>query len=241
MKEKGILPKPRRILFWRISYPGHFQIFEDNVFYPYRFKRNFQHNFCSHIPKDSEHKFIVSNKRNPLDIYVSLFESRDWILNLNKEELSCVMELFPTYPDLNFRQFLSFCQDYLNDRLLPSLLQMEIRTKMGFLSTLFLLTYYKDYKNILNTYSGRVGAMQIREFQYPVIFLEQQNLNRSLYLFLANQGYPSGKIDFILSADRINVSDTRKEDDFLKYFDSDTLAYIVDREYLIFDVFPKYV
>ena len=68
-----------------------------------------------------------------------------------------------------------------------------------------------------------------------VRFLDQANLNRDLYDFLVEMGYPEKSVKFILSEGRINNSTPREKtrDD---YFDRALYEKINEKEKLLFRI-----
>ncbi|MFQ6609981.1 MAG: hypothetical protein ACE5D7_04180, partial [Fidelibacterota bacterium] len=168
------------------------------------------------------------------------YESRDWILNINEKETRFVQHHFPKYPDLEFEEFLYFCDIVLNKKILRKLINVKIIAELGFLSILFLLTFYQNSKNILTENSGRISVNSIKSNLFDVIFLEQSTLRSDLRRILIKSGYPKKELEFIQSFVKINVSETRRMQNFKQYYDESLYNFALEKEYFLFEFFPEY-
>lgn len=192
-----------------------------------------QHGAYCQIPDRHRHKPVMSVVRDPLERVISLFGFRSWARKPfpSPDRLT---ERYPAFPELSFDEFLDMYQDFS-----VSFSQPEgMRTKVGPLSTQFIRYYaYDPLKTILALRDDTDLACD-RDLHFPKIrFLHTENLNQELHDYLAEVGYPSDRIAFILGMEKKNTSQRTHS----SYLSSEQIEKILRAERFFFQLFPEYL
>jgi hypothetical protein len=199
-----------------------------------------RHGLYSQIPEQHKHKTLVSITRNPFDRYISLYLFGSW-----KERYPMIFphklyEVFPTFPDLTFRQYYDMVHYFLSEYRLRGI---KPKMDLGVHSVQFIQFYFQNADQVLT----RIDENYIQKGKWDqdmpeIEFLHQENLNQELENFLLSHGYSKDQIKHIYSMGRVNVSKRPKQktriDDF---FGPDFKELVYSRDKLIFEYFPEYI
>lgn len=202
--------------------------------------RRDQHGTYRQIPQQDQDKTIVTVIRNPFDRYTSTYLFGFW-----KEKFPAIVpdsELFrrfPTFPDLTFAEYYELIHRYARENKLNG---ATPDADLGNHTVHFVQFYFPNPEKVLNRMDDDYVARQDYLEEMPdIVFLHQERLNQELYDFLRGCGYPTEQIDFILDAERVNVTPRNQKQRGLKTFYTPRLIdKILERDRLLFDLFPEY-
>ncbi len=197
-----------------------------------------QHGTYRQIPEGHRHKRLVSVIRNPFDRYASAYLYGWWKTNLHTSE-ERLREAFPHFPDLSLREYYEMINLFGRENRLKGI---SPRIDLGFYAIQFIQFFFREPERTL----GLIDAEYIEQKRYlddmaEVVFLHQENLNRELYDFLRNLGYPEADIAFIRDAERVNV--TPRAENQYQWEDlcpRDLISDILNKDRLLFEIFPEY-
>lgn len=195
-----------------------------------------EHGLRFQIPKEYKHLPIYSIKRSPLEVFVSLYEYRDWIKTLPLPENEVKLR-FPTFPDLSFKEFLDFSFHFSYYDNHPKV--KKSTSLNSFLSNYVLFFSSTNPFDLINNWDDNSIEVFKRDMA-DVHFLENNNLNQELYQLLASYNYPSKEIDFILNASKQNVSKPKAKG-YQDYYSKELLDMVLNKTGLIFELFPEYL
>ncbi|MCA9074653.1 MAG: sulfotransferase family 2 domain-containing protein [Planctomycetaceae bacterium] len=212
--------------------------------YPYKYREIRQHAMRKHIPARFSELPIASCVRNPYDIYVSGYTFNWWRENPERwfvDPNAVVSEFgplenfdFPAYvrATIKHSHWSNTCRkNYPN---LPP---------MSYCSTEFLHYHVIRPKEVVAD-ATRVEDFvpRAQESMQGVNFLLTHRLNQDLHAFLEHQGFPTEKIDPILTKGKIHPGKPRrKEDDhWSNHYDEELRALLRESEPLLFAFFPEF-
>lgn len=185
---------------------------------------------------------IFSTIRHPFDRYVSQYFFGWW---RTRSEYYCdvekVRKKYPHFPDLTFEEFL---QVSANDfgRLFNPLLSE--RDGIGWYSREVVRMFFRDpWHTFYDIDDDYIESQEWDGDMLDIKFLRTSNLNRELYDFLDEVGYPPNEIQFILKKETERPSEQVKDrgnrtvDDM---FTPETKAFVRHRDRLVFEMFPDF-
>lgn len=197
------------------------------------------------IPKKYQHLKVLTNIRNPLDIYVSHYEFGWW---KRKEFLKYYKRVenfehrFPNYPDLNFEDFLILqYKSFLN----PEQSEFTDKDSPGLASRQFFKTYTVDPVETEKTLC--TGAETLKNFKTRILsdiyFLKTHHLNRDLYDYLLSQGLPENRLTFILEKERVLPlgKGRSREQKWQKYYTKELKELVLQKDHILFFLFPEFL
>jgi hypothetical protein len=152
-----------------------------------------------------------------------------------------VRKKYPHFPDLTFEEFL---QVSANDfgRLFNPLLSE--RDGIGWYSREVVRMFFRDpWHTFYDIDDDYIESQEWDGDMLDIKFLRTSNLNRELYDFLDEVGYPPNEIQFILKKETERPSEQVKDrgnrtvDDM---FTPETKAFVRHRDRLVFEMFPDF-
>jgi hypothetical protein len=203
------------------------------------YKQRGPHGVYRQIPRADRHKVVATVIRNPFSRYVSAYLYGFWqrkFANLFPEQIK---QDYPNFPDLSFAEYMALVNDLgAKNRLQGVQPQLEL----GVMSVQFVQFYFSEPRWILANMDEAYIVQRKYEADMPTIrFLRQENLNHEFYAFLSQQGYAANEIDFIVDAERVNVSPRQRDQQRLRDFYTPELAQMLrERDSLLFSLFPEY-
>lgn len=213
-------------------------------FYPYRYVEMPQHAMRKAIPPSYRHLPLVSCVRNPYDLYVSQYTFDWWRKNLSRwfADLGAIRSEFGTPESLDFP---AFVRATVFHSLWARVCRREYPhlEQMGYGSTEWLHYHCLQPWDVVReaqTPSEMVGRAS--EAVNGVRFLHTRTLNQDLHAFLLEMGYPTQRIDPILTMGKIHPGPRRRprSDHWSDYYDEDLRRFLRHHEALLFEVFPEF-
>lgn len=207
-----------------------------------------QHNTCREIPFGFRQKPILSTIRNPYDRYVSGYMYGWWRRFPEKfaPDVEAVVKAFPNYPDLSFDDYVRISNDFNAFSKIPTPYLAPERP-IGQRTYETIKFFFKDepetiFSKLTEDY---IVSGLYQQDMFPVRFLPMENLNRSLYNFLVEVGYPENQVQFILDSEKvmpgIQEGTIRRADrGWQDYYTPELKAFVRQRERLLFQLFPEY-
>lgn len=199
-----------------------------------------QHGTVRQIPPIYQDRPIVTITRNPLSRYVSTYLFRSWV-DFPPADVKTLKKTYPNYPDLSFSEYYEMMHTYEVEKRLNGI---KPKIELGVFTIQFIRFYFKDPEAILK----KIDLDYIENKEYinelsKIHFIKQENLNSELKEFLQSVGMTKDELSFMDSMDKINVS-KQKEDksSFNEYYlGTDVEQKILDRDRLLFSIFPDYL
>ena len=199
-----------------------------------------QHGTVRQIPSMYQDRPIVTITRNPLSRYVSTYLFRSWV-KFPPADVQTIKKRYPNYPDLSFSEFYEMMHMY---EIATSLNGIKLKIELGVLTIQFIRFYFKNPEAVIKN----IDLHYIENKEYmndlsEIHFIKQENLTLDLKEFLLSVGIKKDELSFMDSMDKINVS-KQKEDksDFKEYYaGTDIEQKILDRDRLLFSIFPDYL
>ncbi len=191
-------------------------------------RKGTKHETCSQIPLAFRSKPIVSNTRNPYDLYVSVYEF-GWWRRESKEFNPNKKYSFTEF--INIRNKLSEDQELRFDDLF-----------LGFFSKKFIKFFFKPDKQLSRIDDSYLKNSTYLEEMFPVHFLRTENLNQELYEYLQSVGYPAQEIEFIVDVPKIlpPQSIRKQNQKWENYYTPELKKWVRMKERLLFAIFPEY-
>ena len=227
----------RTLMKFGVKKKGFKELLLPNIKVKYRTGKD-QHGIYDQIPQKylDNGRELVSIIRDPFAGYVSRYTFESWKKN-NPYDLSRVKERFPHFPDLSFKEYL----EYSNNYALPHRLQnvdLKEGTQIGTLSAQFIQMFCRDHKEALRNINKDYKKNGLYEKHFPdITFLKTENINDDLYRFLLRKGFSKENVQFIQDREKVNVSNRRP---YHQYLDKEAIERIMELEWLLFDLFPEY-
>lgn len=202
-----------------------------------------KHGGCSLIPDGEKSKIIVTTIRNPFDYYVSQFEFGWW----KRSEWLKYYRTFPEFkqkfyqfPHLNFRQFMELTHCVFNP---GNFRDFDDPDTPGRNTIEFIDMYFKRPQDVY----GRVNSTYaqsglFKNDMYRVRFIFTHKLNKQLYDFLLEMGYPQKDIEFILKKEKVlpqgkgRVNKPKWRD----YYTDDLIDLVRKKDNFLFSIFPEF-
>ena len=190
-----------------------------------------QHGCFDQIPIEHKHKPILSVIRDPYLRFESIYKFRWWVQNppIENEQIE---ELFPTFPDLTFQQYIEM--DCLANKKLKIKYGIDDDFKIGSQSILFIRMFLKNHQEILSSLDENYMTNQfLKKDICNVTFLKKENLNEELAQFLSKYGFSKNELNFIQNHEKVNVTthDTNKS-----FLNQELIDYINEYEWVLFDI-----
>lgn len=204
------------------------------------------HTHCSQIPKEHQHKPIISCIRNPYDRLVSGYEFNDWQIDQGwvgkiGSEKENLLKQYPSYPKLTFNEFYEMLQTY---HPLANRARRFTALPLGILSLQFLDFFSKyGFDEILPHLTPRyVHSDAFKQQMSTVSFLDMYQLNEELYKFLLRSGYPSHQIEFIRTRGKILPGNRGRNESqkWEQYYTPAMKQHIREMEWILFELFPEF-
>lgn len=188
---------------------------------------------------------ILTNIRNPLDLYVSEYEFGWW---KRKKYLKYYRQIkdfktkFKNYPDLTFQEFIELQYDAFS---FSGNGEFSDENGIGLLSKKFLSKYVEDPERIANEFINGTITSKIlnKTFLSNINFLLTHNLNMGLYDFLKQIDFNEDEINFIIKKEKVLPlgKGRTKEQKWEKYYTEDLKQLIVKKDRLLFELFPEFL
>lgn len=199
-----------------------------------------QHGTVRQIPAVYQDRPIVTITRNPLSRYVSTYLFQSWV-QFPPADVETIKKTYPHYPDLSFSEYYEMMHTYEVKKRLNGI---KPKIELGMLTIQFIRFYFKDPEAILK----KIDLDYIENKEYmnelgKIHFIKQENLNSELKEFLKSVGIIEEELSFMDSMDKINVSTQKKnKSNFNEYYEgTDLKQKILDRDRLLFSIFPDYL
>jgi hypothetical protein len=202
-----------------------------------------KHGPCDAIPESHRDKPIIATFRNPYSRYVSQYHFAWWKqFPPSHVDQAAIMERFPTFPELDFDQFLELMNDFYQ-RFGDCKLQAD--RSPGFNTRQFLRFYTKDpdswFADIDEAWMDRRGWEDVR---YPVRFLRQDHLNQDLHDALIDFGHSADEVGFILEHEKVlprtPKKGSRPRKHWSEYWTEERKEVVRRRDRILFEIFPEY-
>ena len=187
--------------------------------------------------------------RHPLDQIVSIYEFQIasppfWRYVRRNAPESVIAEMLPGAPECRFADYVRFQYEYLISRRIRDKLGIDARDmKMdaGFYVVWQMLHMFRDpAKTALALDKSDFANGRWRDRALDVSVLKFENLAADLRRALLERGMNPKHIDFIRSGSRKINAAPRRKPRWREYYDDNLLAYAVEREFPIFQMFPEY-
>lgn len=212
--------------------------------YPYKYREIQQHAMRKHIPAPYAELPIASCVRNPYDIYVSEYTFNWWRENPQHwfDDPSAVVDEFGPLENFDFPTFVraTIEQSHWSNNCRKSYPNLR---PMSYCSTEFLHYHVLRPQDIVaDATSAEEFVPRARDAMQGVHFLLTHRLNQDLYEFLGSQGYPTEKIDPILTRGKIHPGKPRRKagDHWSNHYDDELRMLLRESEPLLFAMFPEF-
>lgn len=188
---------------------------------------------------------ILTNIRNPLDLYVSQYEFGWWKRRGYLKYYRQIKDFktkFKNFPNLTFQEFIELQYDTFS---FPGNGEFSDENGIGINSKIFLSTYVEDSQRIANGFiNGTISSKMLdKKFLSNINFLLTHNLNTRLYDFLKEMGFEEDKIKFIIKKEKVLPlgKGRTKEQKWEKYYTEDLKQLILNKDRLLFELFPEFL
>jgi hypothetical protein len=202
-----------------------------------------KHGGCHDIPKEHLNKTIVSTVRNPFDYYVSQFEfgwwkRKEW--HRYYKSFDGFASQFPTFPDLNFVQFMELMPLVFNPAPHQNFKDQHAlgRYTVEFVNECF----YKPGEVLHKIDKEYIEGGNYKNDMFPVHFIFTHQLNQQLHEFLLGQGYPEESIQFIINKKKVlpQGKGRGKDQKWEKYYSPELKKLVRQKDWLLFELFPEF-
>jgi len=207
-----------------------------------------QHETATEIPEAHRGRELLFTVRNPYDHYVSHYEYGVW-KQLNRQlDFERTRSRYTAYPNLSFGDFLHAINDWElrippgASRSRPWEPRLFFKVDIGFLTWNYLRFCFPDPIKVVENLDLYMSSGKWRELVPNAHFLRTNCLNRDLYAFLLSVGYEQGKLDFILSMDRILPPGPvrNSSEEWRKHYTPNLRAFVRVKERFVFAMFPEF-
>lgn len=198
-----------------------------------------KHGSCREVPVEHGHKPLISTLRHPLSRLVSHYEFRYWQRYTRDDfgiwDASDIKVLYPSFPDLTFREYV----ELWNDHWIPAKtthLAAQVSGRLGVETFDFARFFTRDPDAVMVSIAEDPDAYvqrdRLKEDMFPVRFLDMNNLNNELHSFLAELGWSSTALRFILDAPRLCPREPERKTtwEWQEYYDDSLLDTVTRRE-----------
>ena len=198
-----------------------------------------QHGKYIQIPLKHRDKPILSIIRNPFSRYVSSYFF-NWWKEVLPVDLKTILEFYPSFPDLSFKEFYDYNYHFNSDIHLRGITPQLI---MGETSLYFIHFFSKDSISLLKRINTDYFENKefIKDFSH-IHFIHQENLVSELKSFLIEQGFSKSKIDRVDQLKRINENKyPEKIKNFMDMYDDELVKKVLLHDRFLFELFPEYL
>jgi len=198
-----------------------------------------QHGGINQIPEKYKGKKTLSIIRNPFDWYASLYGFKWWETNPELTE-NLSFKNIKNYPNISFEEMIDIYHQAVIE--FGESINLDLAS-IGYYTFHFVLYYYSKPIEIFRKIVA-MDSYEISEFSklmYSVRFITQENLNVDLYNFLKEEGF--NNIGYILKSKKIlpnNKGRAKGVDGWKEFFNKELIEMILEKEKLIFKLFPHY-
>src|SRR6266496_4395359 len=199
-----------------------------------------QHGTYEQVPLKYRELPVLSVARNPFDRYVSVFEFRFWA-RISVADLTRIRNVFPTFPDLSFAEYLDYCDYQMAEHRIPDI---KPKTELGSQTVFFIQMFFKDPRRTLTRIDEEFITSGAYKHEMPKLhLLRTESLNQDLYNYLITMGYPSRDIEFIINRKKIqppagtNRTPDRKWQD---YYSTELMQRVCRKEKLLLKMFADF-
>lgn len=207
-----------------------------------------QHECYTDLAPEYRDRPVLSTIRDPFDWYVSLYEFGWWKTHPGTLfDDARMADLYPSYPDLSFPEFIGAITDFRPGVLHPVGINRSspgpfADADVGYYTYLFVFSLFADPAGVL-------GQPGLRDRDDPAWgemprtrFVTTCNLNRGLHEFLLEMGYGADEVAFVPTLGRVNQTETRKASagTWAEYYTPEMLSMIRRKDRLIFGMFPQF-
>lgn len=202
-----------------------------------------KHGGCREIPEGHRSKTILCTIRNPLDYYVSQYEfgwwrRKEWERYYRKQP--GFNSRFAGFPNLSFAEFMELMPAMFNP---PQHAQMQNADALGWCTVEFINSHFHHPQQALQKInSDYLEAGALEKDMFPTRFIFTHRLNRQLYAFLAEQGFPAESIDFILHKEKVlpQGKGRTSQQKWQRYYTPELEALVRKKDWLLFALFPEF-
>lgn len=172
---------------------------------PLRQGRPTPHGIRRQIPDPYLGLPIVSSLRPAVERLISLYAYGDW----KKDDalpatLIDIKQVYPTFPDITFEQFVEYLQSYQSPHLSVSVASMILQIGP---QSLGVIEFFSDRMPVKNRNFEFQNWQELSSIFRQIIFLKSQVINEELRHFLLSCGYHTKDLRFIENMPRINSSE----------------------------------
>lgn len=199
-----------------------------------------QHGTFRQIPPEHRKKSIVSIARNPFSWYVSNYFYR-WWADYPQTDIQIIRRAFPSFPDLSFAEFYEMDNDFSKGNRLRNI---NLSSELGSMTIQFIQSFAKEPESLLPAVNDRyIMTGKYKEDFSHIHFLRQEKLEAGLISFLAGMGFRMKDLRFIENMPRINetICTGYGDKDYRKFVPEPVGRKILERDRLLFSMFPEYV
>lgn len=196
-----------------------------------------QHGTVQQIPSGDRNKQIISIFRNPFDRLISLY-TFGWWKKYPPVDINIITERFPSFPDIDFREYLDLIDFFLIPKLLYAI-GLDASISIG-LNTLQYIQYfsYSPLDTLLKIADSGKTLSELKEDFPQIIFLNQENLREDLIVFLKEIHFKTDDLKVLVSSDKLNVS--RPNDVNINIYDASTIMKVAYAERLLIELFHNF-
>lgn len=199
-----------------------------------------QHGTWRQIPDQYRRgRKVITVTRNPLARYVSNYLFRWWREFPPAEEAEIANE-FPSWPELSFEEYFRFTHRFPMRNQLNGI---EPSVPMGIQTVQFLRFYFpRPYELLERIDEAWIEQDRWKEELPPVVFLHQESLSEELKRFFTELGIKDKWVSLIDGAKPVNVTKRKDgEKDFRSFYSDEFLREVIQRDRLLFRIFPEYL
>ncbi len=204
-----------------------------------------KHSSISEINEKYRSIPVLTNIRNPLDLYVSEYEFGWWKKRKYLRYYRKTKDFknkYQNFPDLSFPEFMELQYDSFS---FPGNEEFLDEKGIGLLSKKFLTTYTLTPEVSANQFkAGELSSQNLKDkYLSNISFLYTHNLNEDLYKYLKEIGFEEDKIKFILKKDKVLPlgKGRTKQQKWEKYYTEDFKQLTIRKDRLLFELFPEFL
>ena len=201
-----------------------------------------QHSTYSQIPDKYQDLPVVSIIRNPFERYVSLYEYRWWKNYPLYAENPEILQKFPTFPEISFKQYMEMTSCFGKSDFVPK--DVDLKVDVGLYSLQFLRFFHPSPDEIIQKLTDEyLESQTYRDELGSVTFLHTENLTSELMDFLTMVGYSPEESQLVKRLERQNVNrgNWQFPDGINQYYDDQLIKRVIFIDRIIFNLFPEYL